>query len=71
MKKAITFWVEDDVELIALCGTLMLKRAVNIAKDYGADGAQMFNFSTEDLKTDLFCPIKGKMKEIRDGEVIW
>ena len=70
MKKAITFWIEDDVEVVALCGTLMLKRSENVAKDYGADGAQMFNFSSKDLKSDFFCPIKGKMKEVRDGKVM-
>lgn len=70
MKKAITFWVEDDVEVVALCGTLMLKRSENMEKDYGADGAQMFNFSPKDLKAEFFCPIKGKMKEVRDGKVV-
>lgn len=70
MKKAIIFWVEDDVEAVALCGTLMLKRSENVVKDYGADGAQMFNFSLKDLKPEFFCPIKGKMKEVRDGEVV-
>lgn len=70
MKKAITFWVEDDVNVVALCGTLMLKRVENLGKDYGADGGQMFNFSSKDLKSDFFCPIKGKMKEVRDGKVV-
>ena len=70
MKKAITFWVEDDVDVVALCGTLMLKRVENVWKDYGADGAQMFNFSPKDLKLEYFCPIKGNMKEVRDGEVV-
>ncbi len=70
MKKAITFWVEDDVDVVALCGTLMLKRVENVGKDYGADGAQMFNFSTKDLKPEFFCPIKGNMKEVRDGKVV-
>ena len=70
MKKAITFWIEDDVEVVALCGTLMLKRSENVAKDYGADGAQMFNFSPKDLKSEFFCPINGKMKEVRDGKVV-
>lgn len=70
MKKAITFWIDDDVEVVALCGTLMLKRSENVAKDYGADGAQMFNISPETMKTDFFCPIKGRMKEVKDGEVV-
>ena len=70
MKKAITFWIEDDAELVALCGSLAIKRAENIAKDYGADGIQMFNLSQNDLKSDFFCPIKGKMKKVRDGEEV-
>ena len=70
MKKAITFWVEDDVDVVALCGTLMLKRVENVGKDYSADGAQMFNLSTKDLKSDFFCPINGKMKEVSDGKVV-
>lgn len=32
MKKAITLWVENDVEADAFCGTLMLKHAENMAK---------------------------------------
>lgn len=70
MKKAITFWIEDDAEVIALCGTLAIKRTENVAKDYGADGIQMFNLSQNDLKSDFFCPIKGRMKKVRDGEVM-
>lgn len=70
VKKAITFWVKDDVDVVALCGTLMLKRVENIGKDYGADGAQMFNFSPKDLKSEFFCPIKGNMKEVRDGKAV-
>jgi hypothetical protein len=70
MKKAITFWIEDDAEAVALCGSLAIKRSENIAKDYGADGLQMFNLSTKDLKPEFFCPIKGNMKEVRDGKVV-
>lgn len=70
MKKAITFWVEDDVEVVALCGTLMLKHTENMEKNYGADGAQMFNFSQENIKPDLFCPINGNIKEIKEGDVV-
>lgn len=68
MKKAITLWIEDDAEAIALCGSLAIKRAENIAADYGADGIQMFNLSQDDLKSDFFCPIKGRMKKVRDTE---
>lgn len=70
MKKAITFWVEDDADIVAFCGTMMIKLKENAAKDYGADGAQMFNLSPKDLKPEFFCPIKGKMKEVRDGKVV-
>ena len=70
MKKAITFWIEDDAEVVALCGSLAIKRTENMAEDYGADGIQMFNLSQKDLKSDFFCPIKGRMKEVRDGEVV-
>lgn len=70
MKKAITFWIEDDAEAVALCGSLAIKRTENVAKDYGADGLQMFNLSPKDLKPEFFCPINGKMKEVRDGKVV-
>jgi hypothetical protein len=70
MKKAITFWIEDDAEAVALCGSLAIKRTENIEKNYGADGLQMFNFSPESLKPEFFCPINGKMKEVRDGKVV-
>lgn len=70
MKKAITFWIEDDAEVVALCGSLAIKRTENVAKDYGADGLQMFNLSPKDIKSDFFCPINGKMKEVRDGKVV-
>lgn len=70
MKKALTFWIEDDAEAVALCGTLVLKRTENMANDYGADGLQMFNFSPNDLKPEFFCPINGKMTEVRDGKEV-
>ena len=70
MKKAITFWVEDDAEVVALCGSLAIKRTETMAENYGADGIQMFNLSQNDLKSDFFCPIKGKMKKVRDGKVV-
>lgn len=70
MKKAITFWIEDDAELVALCGSFAIKRTENMAEDYGADGIQMFNLSQNDLKSDFFCPIKGKMKKVRDGKLV-
>lgn len=70
MKKAITFWIEDDAEAVALCGSFAIKRTENMAKDYGADCLQMFNFSQKDLKPEFFCPINGKMKEVRDGKAV-
>lgn len=70
MKKAITFWIEDNAEVVALCGSLAIKRTENVEKNYGADGVQMFNLSQKDLNLEFFCPINGKMKEVRDGKVV-
>lgn len=70
MKKAITFWIEDDADIVAFCGTIAIKRSENVQKDHGADGLQMLNLSPKDLKDEIFLPIKGKAKEVRDRKVV-
>ena len=67
MKKAIAFYVDDDTDIVSFTGTIFIKKTENAGKDYGADGAQCFNLTDKDIK-DYYCPVKGKMEEVKNDE---
>lgn len=57
MKKGITFYIDDDVDMIAFCGTLCTQM-----KDRDIRGVTMLNLSDDDIAKCLewYVPVKGK-----------
>ena len=63
MKRAITFYIDDDMELIAFCGTLGTKRG-------NEKGITMLTLTPETIaKTnEWYVPLDRKAEPYREGE---
>lgn len=59
MKKGITFYIDDDVDMIAFCGTLCTQTKNT---DEPIRGVTMLNLSLESIKkcSEWYVPVKGK-----------
>lgn len=59
MKRGITFYIDDDVDMIAFCGTLCTQMKNT---DEPIRGVTMLNLSLESIKkcADWYIPVKGK-----------
>lgn len=59
MKKGITFYIDDDVDMIAFCGTLCMKMKDT---DEPISGVTMMTLSVDEIKrcSDWYVPVKGK-----------
>ena len=59
MKKGITFYIDDDVDMIALCGTLCMKKKDT---DLSISGVTMMTLSVDEITicSDWYVPVKGK-----------
>lgn len=59
MKKGITFYIDDDVDMIAFCGTLCTQMKDT---DEPIRGVTMLNLSLDDIKecSEWHIPVKGK-----------
>lgn len=59
MKKGITFYIDDDVEMVAFCGALCTKVK---DMDKPINGVTMLTLSLEDIKqcSEWYIPVKGK-----------
>lgn len=57
MKKGITFYIDDDVDMIAFCGTLCTQM-----KGRDIRGVTMLNLSDDDIAkcSEWYVPVKGK-----------
>lgn len=70
MKRGITFYIDDDVDMIAFCGTLCTQTKDT---DEPIRGVTMLNLSFEDIKecAEWYIPVKGKAEpyqpEIQTG----
>lgn len=56
MKRAITFYIDDDVDLVAFCGALCIK-----TKDF-LNGTTMMGLSDKEISecSEWYIPVKGK-----------
>jgi len=62
MKRGITFYIDDDVDMIAFGGTLCTQM-----KDKSVRDVTMLNLSLEDIKkcAEWYIPVKGKAEPYR------
>ena len=62
MKKGITFYIDDDTDMIAFCGTLCTQ-----IKDKDIRGVTMLNLSFEEIKecSEWYIPVKGKAESYK------
>ena len=65
MKKVFEVWVEDDAELLAICGGVAVERNSDNEK-----GVSFISLKQEDLKKcdGYLFRVLGKALEVKDGE---
>ena len=59
MKKVISFYIDDDVDMVAFCGTLCTKTKDT---DEPISGVTMLTLSFDEIKkcSEWYIPVKGK-----------
>lgn len=65
MKKVFEVWIEDDAELMGICGGVVVVRSNDNNK-----GVSFINLRQEDLKKcdGYLFRVAGKALEVKDGE---